>query len=123
MRQALICGLALLMTGVGSAPAQKAAEQFIPIGRSPGVSGVQSYVGAIEAVDPVRQVISVSDRTGSQRIAITKRTRIWIDRSKQGKGNVAGEFADLRVGRRIEVKFEDAQRRENAEWIKVAPQP
>jgi hypothetical protein len=121
MRQAVIGGLtgtAMMMAGVGSAPAQQATEQFIPIGRSPGISGVQSYLGVIEAVDPQRQTISAP-----QSITITKQTRIWIDRSKQGQANLAGEFADLKVGQQIEVKFEDAQRHESAEWIKVAPQP
>ena len=126
MRRAFIGGLAgtaMLMAGIGSAPAQKATEQFIPIGRSPGISGVQSYRGAIESVDPQRQTIRVSDRTGPQSVTITEQTKIWIDRSKQGKGNIAGKFADLKVGQEVEVKFEDAQRRESAEWIKVAPQP
>jgi len=126
MRRAFIgrlAGMAMLMAGIGSAPAQKATEQFIPIGRSPGISGVQSYQGAIESVDPQRQTISVSDRTARGSITITKQTRIWIDRSKEGKANIAGGFPDLKVGQQIEVKFEDAQRRENAEWIKVAPQP
>jgi Domain of unknown function (DUF5666) len=125
MRRAVIGGLAgtaMLMAGIGSAPAQEATEQFIPIGRSPGISGVQSYQGVIEAVDPQRQTVSVSDRTAPQNITITKQTRIWIDRSKQGQASLAGEFADLKVGQQIEVKFEDAQRRESAAWIKVAPQ-
>jgi hypothetical protein len=126
MRRAVIGGLAgtaVLMASIGPTPAQKASEQFIPIGRSPGISGVQSYQGVIEAVDPQRQTISMWDRTAPQGITITGQTRIWIDRSKQGQTNLEGGFADLNVGRQIEVKFEDVQRRDSAEWIKVAPQP
>jgi hypothetical protein len=116
MRRAVIGGLAgtaVLMGSIGPTPAQKATEQFIPIGRSPGISGVLSYQGVIEAVDPQRQTISMWNRTAPQGITITE----------QGQTNLEGGFADLKVGREIEVKFEDVQRRDSAEWIKVAPQP
>lgn len=98
---------------------QKSTEQFIPIGRSPGLSGTYSDIGEIEAVDPVARRITL----GGRNIAVSARTRIWLDRSALRQPNVPGGFADLRPGRRAEVKYEDESLRETAEWIKVAPAP
>ena len=42
--------LALALAGNRGADAQRTTEQFIPIGQSPGLSGVVTYVGEIVAV-------------------------------------------------------------------------
>lgn len=124
-RAALRSGLVALalVTALLWAPAalegQMMTEQFIPIGESPGLSGNYSDIGRIEAVDPAARRITLAGRS----IAVTPRTRIWLDRSALEQTNVRGRFADLRTGRRAEVKYEDETRRVSAEWIKVAPEP
>lgn len=91
-------------------------EQFIPIGRSPGLSGTGTAIGSIQA----RQgnAVTVADARGAQTFRVTDRTRIWIDRSAQKLTNVRGSVSDLQPGRRIEVKRQDKEK-DAAEWIKV----
>jgi hypothetical protein len=102
-----------------AAESQMMTEQFIPIGQSPGLSDKYTYIGEIESVDPAARRITLGGRS----IVVTARTRIWLDRSTLKQTNIAGGFVDLRPGRRAEVKYEDAARKERAEWIKVAPAP
>lgn len=110
-------GFAVLAALLWSTPAhaQKATEQFIPIGQSPGLSGKYTYLGAIEAADSVARRITA----GGGSVQVTERTRVWLDRSGAKQSNVAGSFDDLQAGRRVEIKYENEARRERADWIKV----
>jgi hypothetical protein len=105
-----LIALAAMIALLSSAPAlgQKATEQFIPIGQSPGLSGQYTSVGTIEAADATGRTISVGGRS----VQVTERTRIWLDFA-------AGGFDDLQPGRRAEVMYEDDARKEFAAWIKV----
>ena len=115
-------GLVAALSGVArSAPAQRTTEQFIPIGQSPGISGVRSYIGPIVAVDVQRRTFTVRDSTGERTIKVVPRTLIWLDRSGQRLTNEAGTPTDLRAGRRVEVKYVDDALRDTADWIKVVP--
>lgn len=111
------CALALLAAPL-IARAQKATEQFIPIGQSPGLSGKATVIGTVEAIDAAARTMTVSAGATSYRCALTDRTRIWIDRSAQRLSATTGRLADLQKGRRVEVKFTDATRK-TAEWVKV----
>ena len=115
----VLAAAATLLWRPAALEGQMMTEQFIPIGQSPGLSGQYSDIGEIEAVDPAARRITLAGRS----IAVTPRTRIWLDRSALGQTNVTGRFADLRRGRRAEVKYMDEARRETAAWIKVAPEP
>lgn len=108
--------LALLL---GSAHAHPATERFIPIGKSPGLSGKLTYLGRIGAVN--RSQRAIRDRTRKWTATVTARTRIWIDRSARGLPTRAGTFADLKHGRLVEVRYEGARKRSSgpAVWIKV----
>jgi hypothetical protein len=100
--------------------AQRETERFIPIGRSPGVSGVLSVIGTVEAADSVAGTLRITAPSGTISVRFTKSTDIWLDRSEQKQQAGIGSAADLVAGRRIEVKFVDAQKRDTADWIKVA---
>lgn len=113
------CALALLAAPL-VARAQKATEQFIPIGQSPGLSGKGTVIGTVQAVDATARTMSVNAGATSYRCALTDRTRIWVDRSAQRLSATAGAVADLQPGRRVEVKFTDATRT-TAKWVKVQP--
>lgn len=114
--------LTVIMAAAGALPleAQRETERFIPIGRSPGVSGVTSVIGTIEAADTTGMTIRVAAPSGSVAVRFTSATDIWLDRSEQRQTALVGGRGDLVVGRRVEVKFVDPQRREVADWIKVA---
>lgn len=118
MRKPFFLLLALGTLLAPGALGQKATEQFIPIGQSPGLSGKRTYMGRIGTVDADGRAIG--GKTWSA--TVTERTRIWLDRSKLGQRNTAGTTADLKVGAVVEVKYAGAERGKSsgpAEWIKV----
>ena len=123
MRASVGLGLALLIAApcwTQPARAQKATEQFIPLGRSPGLSGTYTHIGKIAAVDLRSRSLTVVGARGARRqVDVPESARIWLDRSPLGLGNVSGSLADCQVGRTVEVTFEDPELRRAAAWIKV----
>jgi hypothetical protein len=110
----------VLAHGAAIAAAQgRLTEQFIPIGRSPGLSYKVTVIGEIQSRDGDKRTITVAGPSGPRSAQITDRTRIWLDRSSMKASNVEGTFDDLKVGRRVECKFEEAERAKALEWIKV----
>lgn len=111
----------ILLGGIPSASAQKATEIFIPIGQSPGLSGKHTSLGKITALDTVNQTITMTDSSGTYNVIVTKRTTIWLEKSKLKLTNQPGAFTDLRKDLLVEVKYEYNQRKDKgaAEWIKV----
>ena len=123
MRTLLIGIIAMggLFCGASDANAQKATEFYIPVGKSPGVSGKSTAIGTCLAIDARKRMVTVQGRSLTWTGTVTSRTKIWLDRSRLGLPNQKGTFADLRQGLRIEVKYEGNERRSGAtcEWIKV----
>ena len=106
---------AVALAGASPALAQEATEMYIPIGRSPGLSGKTTVIGTVQAMDAAARTLTVAGPGGARTFAITAKTRIWQDRSESKQSNRAGSFADLQQGRRVEVKALPA----GADWIKV----
>ena len=102
---------------LGVVLAQAATEVYIPIGRSPGVSGVSSSIGVVTDLAPLR----VSGRA----FAIDDRTDVYLDRSGAGEPSSVGSPADLVRGARVEVAFcvprygRGLGCRATADWIKI----
>jgi len=111
--------LVAMLCATSHAHGQKATEQFIPIGQSPGVSQKLTSIGEVAAADARARTVTITDPAGRRTVRVTDRTRIWLDRTKLKQSNRSGGFADLQKGRRVEVKFEDPARRDVAEWVKV----
>ena len=109
----------VLLGAASHAHGQKETERYIPIGQSPGLSQKQTAMGEIAEIDPRQQTITFTEQAGRRTVKIAEKTRIWLDRSKLKQTNLNGSFADLQKGRRVEVKYEDPERREVAEWVKV----
>jgi hypothetical protein len=104
-----------------AAHAQKATEQFIPIGQSPGLSGRHTLIARIEAVNPPTRTLTLKNETGTHTVRITDQTKIWLDRSRLQQPNVKGTFADCSVGSLAEIKYLQNERKDGgvAEWAKV----
>ena len=120
--RALLSALSILVLVVILAEdgyGQQATEQFIPVGKSPGISGEYSYFGSIQQVDAQNRTITVQGAAGQHTVKVTDATRIWLDRSQTGKSNTTGSFDDLEPGRRIEMKYVNYEKKEAADWIKV----
>jgi hypothetical protein len=109
---ALVCGAA--------AAGPRASERFTPIGESPGVSGKLTTIGTIAAIERERGRIRIAGaEEGPITVAITRATKIWLDRSALGKKPATGSFPDCRVGHTVEVKYTDPGARSVAEWVKL----
>lgn len=104
-----------LLWGVSYAHGQRETERYIPIGQSPGVSKIVTYIGTIDGVEPAKHTITAGGRT----VKITESTRIWIDRSQSKQSTATGSVADLKQGQTVEIKYDDPARPQVAEWIKV----
>jgi hypothetical protein len=111
----------VFLLSISQAYGQKSTEIFIPVGKSPGLSGKYTAIGKIEAVNAQNQTITMADPSGNYTVKIAKQTQVWLDNSKLKKTNQKGAFADLRKGALVEVKFEKNQRKNlgTAEWVKV----
>ena len=108
-----------LMVAMFQVHAQKETERYIPLGQSPGVSHKLARIGEIAEVDESKRTVTITDPAGRWTVGITDQTRIWLDRTKLKQPNLTGSFTDLRKGRRVEVKYQDPERREVADWVKV----
>jgi len=111
--------LATLLLIVGSAAvAQQATEVYIPIGESPGISGVDSIIGSISSVDTDRYRVTISSAGESRTITMKSTTRYYVDRTRSREKSDSGSFEDCSVGRRMEA-YVDAEG--NAIWVKIEP--
>ncbi|MDH3631820.1 MAG: hypothetical protein OER98_11930 [Gammaproteobacteria bacterium] len=100
--------------------AQQTAEQFIPIGMSPGISNKHSYIGSITVVNRQTNSFVMKTSTGEKEITITQSTRMWLDRSKKKKTNIEASIDDCEAGRTVEVMH--SRENENiADWVKIEP--
>lgn len=115
-----LLGSTILLACLAAVPAnsQQTTEQFIPIGASPGVSRILSYIGEVVAVDPATHTVTIRDEAGTYSFIVTNATRIWLDRSARKRENTTGTYADCEVGRTIEVMhlLDDTR---TAAWIKI----
>ena len=113
------CALLWWFATIGTASAQKLTEQFIPIGRSPGISQKYTSIGMIESMNQREGLFAMSESGVRRIVKLTPRTHIWLDRSSLKLPNLEGTAADLQSGRRVEVKFENPVLRQVADWVKV----
>ncbi len=97
---------------------QQTTEQYVPIGQSPGISDKYSYIGNIVSVDRDAHTLTVESDRGTKTIRVLPKTRIWLDRSKVKRTNIAASYSDCEVGRTIEVMY-DHDDQDVADWIKI----
>jgi hypothetical protein len=109
-----------LLGSVSAVHGQRATERYIPIGKSPGLSGKYTTIGTVDGVDIPRRIIEMSDTTASYTVHCTEDTKFWLDRTKIRLTNLTGTLADCEVGRLLEVKYVDNDRNGRmAEWVKI----
>jgi hypothetical protein len=118
MRPGLVALLGLVLCTPSLAHAQRATERFIPVGQSPGVSGVSSGYGTIVGVYPAERRIEVDVAGSRESVLVPETTPIWIDGHAQGIATRDGSLDDVHPGRVVEVKYADSTRRVAA-WVKL----
>ena len=102
--------------------AQKETEVFIPLGKSPGVSGKYSIIGRVETVNASDSIITIRQDASIKTIKITAATEIYLDRSKQKLTSRKCSFAECKPGLMTEVKYKDNKPDSSIEWLKVQPE-
>jgi hypothetical protein len=112
--------LLLLSVVNHEALSQKLTEVFIPLGKSPGVSGKMTTVGKVEDIrrGSYAMTITQSDKSNATIKAETS-TVIYLDRSNLTQPSTTGKWEDIRPGLMIEAKYKDESKRGPIEWIKV----
>jgi hypothetical protein len=110
---------AILWWAVCSVYAQKETEIFIPVGKSPGVSGKTSIMGRVEKVNLADSTITLNQDAGSKIIKVTMDTKVYLDRSKLKLTNTKGSCTDIKPGMMIEAKYLDNKSGGPIEWVKV----
>jgi hypothetical protein len=99
--------------------AQKETEVFIPLGKSPGVSGKYSVMGRVETVNAADSTINIRQEAGMKTIKITAETEIYLDKSKLKLTNKKCSFSDCKPGLMVEAKYKDNKPGGLIEWLKV----
>lgn len=120
----LLAAFAALLGPARGAAAQKATELYIPIGRSPGLSGKHTVMGRIATVSTRDHAVTVTGPDGRCAAEFDEHTTVYLDRSSVKRRNTYGDYGDCKPGEYCEIKYEhndpgtpDAPGR--IEWIKI----
>ncbi|MGH8222540.1 MAG: hypothetical protein ACREQZ_06165 [Woeseiaceae bacterium] len=113
-RIALVAAGALCSALAWSHPA---TERYIPIGESPGISGVRAHIGTIRSVAEVSES-GLTMRVGAEEklVKVDRGTRIYLQKADPRESNALGTYADCRAGREVEAYLADDG---TAIWIKI----
>ena len=113
----LLLGIVMIPVAYG----QKATEIYIPIGKSPGLSGKYSVIGEIASFSKDSKTLTITHDGVEYSAKITEETKIWLDKSEIQQTNEVATPADCQVGRLCEIKYvyDGKTRTDKAEWIKI----
>lgn len=98
------------------AGAHPATELYIPIGKSPGVSHVQTRIGRIESVAAAQTGMTINSEGGPTYVAFGKTTKIYLQYADPARANALGTYADCRAGLMAEAFVADDG---TVPWVKV----
>jgi len=101
--------------------AQKSTEIYIPVGKSPGISGKYSTIGRVEAINLTDSTITITiaGELGNHTIKCAKDTKIWVDKSSIKQFNKDANLIDIKIGSIIETKYKGNKSDALVEWIKI----
>jgi hypothetical protein len=121
LKRLAVIGLILGAVSIPAIYGQKSTEIFIPIGKSPGLSGKYSAIGEIVSFDNATRILRIRGEEKEHSARVTEETKIWLDKSEIRQTNEVGSPADCQEGRWCEVKYvyDGEIRTEEAEWIKI----
>jgi hypothetical protein len=110
--------LALLASAMVSltAAGHPATELYIPIGKSPGISHVKSWIGQIQSLAATQVGFTMMVNDDAKYVAFDESTKIYLQYETPGKNNELGNYTDCKAGRTAEVYLADDGK---ANWIKV----
>ena len=111
--------VAILLVSSACVQAQKSTEVFIPIGKSPGVSGKYSVMGKVDQLRYTDSTLTIQEPSGFKSIRVNSSTEIYLDKSRLKQSNKMGSWSDVKSGLTAEVKYTDNKPGAPAEWIKL----
>ncbi|MGI9552881.1 MAG: hypothetical protein ACR2MT_16875 [Aurantibacter sp.] len=100
--------------------AQKSTELYIPIGKSPGLSGKYTAQGKVESVNLQDSTITIITEAASKTIKLKGHPEIMLDHSNHKQPNKRGSLTDIQIGVLVEVKYRHNKPGDSIEWIKCA---
>lgn len=109
--------LAAILMAASPALAQQTTERYIPIGASPGISGEESVIGTISAVDYESKTMRIDGPDGTVSVTMDDGTWYFIDRSASKRSNRSGELESCETGMRVEAYVGDDGK---VVWVKIA---
>ena len=110
---AILCGISYHVQ------AQRATEVYIPVGKSPGLSGRYCAMGRVETVNTANGTMNIKQGAEMKTCRITAGTEIYLDNSKRKLPNKKGAFSDIKQGLMVEVKYKNNKPDGLIEWVKV----
>ena len=113
----LIIGAVLWFGFATLGNAQQATELYIPIGESPGLSGVKTAVGAVNQISADSFILETE--AAAQEIQIAPTTIIYLDRSSIRQPNTTGTINEITPGATVEVRFIEDISGNPADWVKA----
>jgi hypothetical protein len=108
----LMAGIAISM----SAAAHQETELYIPIGQSPGISHVKSWIGRIQSLSAAGNGMTIVVEDRPVYVAFDKTAKIYLQYTAPGQRNQLGTYADCQADRTAEVYVGDDGK---LRWIKV----
>ncbi len=114
---------AAILLPAAAAHAQKAAERYIPIGKSPGLSGKYTVIGRVSEVDYKSGKVTITGASRTWTAQLGDATKIWMDCSAGKHPSYTGTAADCKPGLLCEIKYEGrlTPTSTTCEWIKIRP--
>lgn len=108
----LLAGTVIAMAASG----HPATELYIPLGKSPGISHVKSYIGRIQSLGAAQNGFTMLVQDSPKYVAFDKTTKIYLQYATPGKANRLGSYTDCQADRTAEAYVaEDGTVR----WVKV----
>ena len=110
-----------IFTGISvDLSAQTMTEIYIPLGKSPGVSGKYSLIGRVESFIMLDSSMTIMLNTGSRKnMIINSVCDIYLDKSTLRLSNKKGYCADIKKGLLVEAKYFDNKPDRPIEWLKI----
>lgn len=120
---ASIVAIAAILLPAAQAAAQKATERYIPIGKSPGLSGKYTVIGRVSEINLQTGTMTITGPTRTWTARLDDKTQIWLDCSNYRHPSAKGTPADCKPGLLCEVKYEGRLQPDSStcEWVKVRP--
>lgn len=114
---------AAILLPAAAAHAQKSTERYIPIGKSPGLSGKHTVIGRVREYNMQTRTVTITGASRTWTARLGDGTQIWMDCSGAKHPSYTGTAADCKPGLLCEIKFEGRLEPTSTtcEWIKIRP--